>query len=262
MLQSFKRFSQVLLIAALFGACAAGAETATADRVSDGPTSMIMTYRTAPANRAALRKYMQGTGLRQFQRWKTSGVMRGYRVFFNRYADNDNWDMMTVLTFERYADVAKWNEVERRSPAGLGRQALAWTNSISTTPADLMRSKSTQQEAESPAYVILPYDYNVSTNDYIAYLDGYVVPQYDGWLDEGVMTKYDLYLARYGSARFWSALFILEYRNEEALGSRDKVLAKVRARLREIPSWKAISDSKQNVRVARQYVIADELKLR
>jgi hypothetical protein len=252
---------KILFVAIMAVTSVAGATPVTADRVNDGPTTTIMTYKTAPSNRAALRQYMQKKGLPQFQRWKTSGVVGDYRVFLNRYVDNENWDMLIVLTFNKYADVAKWNAVERDNPAGLSKQALMWTTSINTTPSDLMHSKSAQQAPENPVYVILPYDYSVSTQEYLAYLEAYVAPQYDGWLDEGIMTKYDLYLARYGNARFWSALFILEYRNDEALGKRDKVMAKVRARLREIPSWKAISDSKQNIRVGRQYVIAEELKL-
>jgi hypothetical protein len=232
------------------------------DLFNTGPTTIIITYRTTPGDRVALRDYMQRLGLQQFEQWKSAGTMKDYRVFFNRYVDNDNWDMMVVLSFTRYADVARWHEIERTNPAGLAVTALAKVSSIATTPSDLLRTRRGTQQSDKPVYVILPYDYNVSTKDYISYLDNYVAPQYDGWLDEGVMANYDLYLARYGSARFWSALFILEYRNDEALGSRDKVLEKVRARLRDNPSWKAISESKQNVRVGRQYVIADELKLR
>jgi hypothetical protein len=259
-MQAFAIFARRCLLMAMLFLCAAHAAQAD-DLFDTGPTSLIITYRTAPADRLALRDYLQREGLRQFEQWKGAGAMKDYRVFFNRYVDNDNWDMMLVLSFARYADVARWHEIERASPAGLSLQALAKVLSIVTTPSDLLRSRSAARASDQPVFVILPYDYTVSTKEYISYLDSYVAPQYDGWLEEGVMAKYDLYLARYGSARFWSALFILEYRNDEALGSRDKVLAKVRARLRDNPAWKAISDSKQNVRVGRQYVIADELKL-
>jgi len=39
-------------------------------------------------------------------------------------------------------------------------------------------------------------------------------------------------------------------------------VAKVRARLKENPKWKAISDSKKNVRVEKQPVIADPMAAR
>ena len=261
-MQTTFSFLRRLLLAAALCVFAAQAARA-ADLFDTGPTSLIITYRTAPAERVALREFMQASGLRQFEQWRSAGVMKDYRVFFSRYADGDNWDMMAVLSFARYADVTRWHEIERNSPAGLPPAALAKVSAIVTTPSDLLRSRGTaQHSADRPVYVILPYDYTVSTKEYISYLDNYVAPQYDGWLDEGVMSQYELYLARYGSARFWSALFILKYSSDEALGSRDRVLEKVRARLRNIPAWKAISDSKQNVRVGRQYVIADELTLR
>ncbi|HCG53574.1 MAG TPA: hypothetical protein DEX10_09265 [Betaproteobacteria bacterium] len=52
---------------------------------------------------------------------------------------------------------------------------------------------------------------------------------------------------------------VLEYKDDAALGLREKTIAKVRASLRENPAWKAISDNKQNVRVGRAYIMADPL---
>jgi hypothetical protein len=52
---------------------------------------------------------------------------------------------------------------------------------------------------------------------------------------------------------------ILEYKDEEALARRNAVVAKVRARLKEIPEWKAISDNKKTVRDEKQVVLADQI---
>jgi hypothetical protein len=57
-------------------------------------------------------------------------------------------------------------------------------------------------------------------------------------------------------------LLVLEYKSDQALGARDATVAKVRGRLKENPKWKAISDSKKNVRVERSPVIADSIAAR
>jgi hypothetical protein len=54
-------------------------------------------------------------------------------------------------------------------------------------------------------------------------------------------------------------MVILEYKDEEALARRNAVVAKVRARLKEIPEWKAISDNKKTVRDEKQVVLADQI---
>jgi len=53
---------------------------------------------------------------------------------------------------------------------------------------------------------------------------------------------------------------ILEYKDEASLGIREQTSTRARVKLRENPAWKAIHESKQNVLVTRQYVLADLLK--
>lgn len=74
-----------------------------------------------------------------------------------------------------------------------------------------------------------------------------------------MIASYGIYLGRYAVDRHWSALLVLEYKDDAALGLREKTIAKVRTSLRENPAWKAISDNKQNVRVGRAYIMADPL---
>jgi hypothetical protein len=57
-------------------------------------------------------------------------------------------------------------------------------------------------------------------------------------------------------------MLILEYKDDEALGAREATTARVRARLKDNPKWKAISDSKKNVRNEKPPVIADEIRAR
>lgn len=54
-------------------------------------------------------------------------------------------------------------------------------------------------------------------------------------------------------------MVVLQYKDEAALSAREAVVAKVRARLKANPEWKAISDGKKDVRTELQVVVADRL---
>jgi hypothetical protein len=106
---------------------------------------------------------------------------------------------------------------------------------------------------------VIPYEFEMSAKEYGAYLDTYVVPQLDGWMGEHVLARYGAFIARYPAGRPWQAMLIFEYADEPALGARDATTAKVRARLAENPQWKALSDSKKNVRHEKSPVVADPI---
>src|SRR5258708_4192431 len=89
--------------------------------------SLFYSYRSAPENRPALRKYMETTGAMQFEKWKTDGVFKDYIILFASYVHINSvpWDMLIRIDFDRYADTTKWTEIERTMPAGLPPQILA-----------------------------------------------------------------------------------------------------------------------------------------
>ncbi len=231
-----------------------------ADPRESGPLALVITYHATPANRAALRQAMEISEVRQFQKWKDDGVLQGARILVNRHVDSVTWDAMAILTFARYSDVERWNAIERTAPAGLSPKALALTSAIETTPGDLMKEGGS--EGKPGVFLVIPYEYLVPVNEYLAYLDGYVVPQMDGWMEEGVLARYGVFLARYPAGRPWQSMLILEYKDNQALGARDATTAKVRARLQSNAKWKAISDAKKNVRNEKPPVIADAIVAR
>jgi hypothetical protein len=230
-----------------------------ADPRESGPLAIVITYHVPSANRAAFRKAMEETEAPRFQRWRDEGVLQSARLLVNRHVDSVTWDAMALLTFARYSDVERWNTTERSSPAGLSPAALALTSAIETAPGDLMREGGDQ--AHGP-FLVIPYEVIVPVNEYLAYLDGYVVPQMDGWKEEGVLARYGVFLARYPAGRPWQSMLILEYKDDAALGARDVTTAKVRSRINNNPKWKAISDAKKNVRNERAPVIADAIPAR
>jgi len=246
-------------IVALLAALAFSLELArAAGPLDSGPTTLTMAYHTSPGDRLALKDYMQVTGLKQLAGWREQGLVKDYRVYWSRYADSLNWDMLVVLQFADTKRVSEWKKIEARFPAGLPISVAKLCTAIHTNPADLHFSAG--EPSPDAVFLIIPYDYLVSTAEYIKYVGAYIKPQYEGWMQEKVLAGYQVYLGRFPVSRYWSALMILEYRDEEALGVREQTSNKVRAKLRENPEWKAIHESKQNVRVTRQYVMADLLK--
>ncbi|MCO5400397.1 hypothetical protein [Ralstonia soli] len=243
----------VAAIAALTGAGhAAAAEPAAGDA-----QSLIITYQTTPANRPVLRQAMEQSTAHELARWKQEGRIKQYNLLFNRYADSDNWDAMAVLTFATSDDLYRWREIEQTRPAGLPKEAAAVTTSIHTAPVDMKRVAPLDAKSAHAVYVVIPYKTLVSETDYEKYADGYVIPQFKGWMDEGVLQGYSLYTSRFPAGRPWNAMVVLQYKDEAALSAREAIVAKVRGRLKANPEWKAISDSKKEVRNELQVVIAD-----
>jgi hypothetical protein len=224
-------------------------------------TGLIMTYKCKPFERLALREQMASAGLQRLEQLTANGILSSYRVLFSRYVDNDNWDMMLIVLFRDKATQARWREVESESPAVLTGIALTKVDSVSTTPGDLVMSNAPSGVHPGSVFLVIPYDYKVSTSEYLHYLDGYVRPQLDSWVAENNLAHYEIYIARFGASRPWSALLVLEYNDEEALASRNRVIARVRERLKENPAWKSLAEGKENIRVEKQAVVGDELRL-
>ncbi|RQS68155.1 hypothetical protein DID96_20025 [Burkholderia sp. Bp8963] len=242
-----------VVLAGLLNAGAARAAQAS----GNDALSLIITYQTTPANRPALRRELAQSTARAFARWKHDGRLRRYALLFNRYADSDNWDAMALLTFATPEDLYRWRAVEQAQPAALSAKALAVTTSIHTTPVDTRRTAALDAKSPNAVYVVIPYKTLVSAGDYEKYADAYVLPQFNGWMDEGVLSGYSLYTSQFPAGRPWTAMVILQYRDEAALSAREAVVDKVRERLKQNPEWKAISDSKKNVRTEEQVVVAD-----
>jgi hypothetical protein len=252
-----RRLSFLLVVVPLIAAVAAPQSN---PRLEGAPKNLVLTFKCQPDKRPALRAYMVDTGLKQLGKWKNQGILDDFRVFFSRYTDNDNWDMMLILSFPDAKSLSRWKEIEKASPAGLAAPSLALVSFVSTTPADLSRSNFPRSDNPKTVFLVIPYDYTVSTDEYLRYLDGYVTPQLDGWHEEKALQHYDIFIARYGTARPWSALLVLQYASDEALGSRERVAAKVRSRLKEDSTWEAFAESKQKVRIEKEAIVSDELR--
>ena len=220
---------------------------------------LVIAYQTSLQSRPRFFDLLMGEQSKRLAHWRRTGALDHYQLLINRYTDAGSWDALAVLTFKDAEQLGRWQQIEHSAPGGLGGAALALVTSIQTSPVDLFRSGAAQRPRTHPVFVVIPYDYLVSLGEYEKYIDAYVTPQTQGWIDEQALQSYTMYLARYPAGRPWGALLVLEYADDVALARRAAVTAKVRERLANIPSWKAISDGKQAIRTEGRLVVADEV---
>lgn len=225
---------------------------------AEAPASLVITYRVAPADRAAFLDALKGKVLPQWAAWRREGALRSFRLYASRHADVRGVDALAVVTFVSLEQSAAWARIERHHPAGLAPEVLKSVQAIETAPADRARHEG-PEEGASPRGVTLAIPYNVLVGraDYFAYVDAYVLPQVRGWIEDGALASADLMQARYPAGRPWSAMLLLTYSGEAGLDRREAVVARVRERLREDPAWRAASETKAKIRDELPPIVLD-----
>jgi hypothetical protein len=226
-----------------------------------GPTHILITYRSEPASRPAFRTYLQRDMLARLEKLKREGVLRSYQILFNPFTTADTWDAMTILSFTRYVDTLRWKQIERTAPGGLNAAGLRLAKPVDTYSADLPwegQADDPGSEGDSVYYAI-PYEY-AAADQYRKYVDAYVIPQVTGWMREGILSGYRLFMNRYPVGPAWDSLFVFRYRNLEAFGQRDEIISRVRQTLVDQPTWKHWSDIKQTIRTESANTIAEALQ--
>jgi hypothetical protein len=253
-----------LLLFVLFLSAAVCAQSLTyADTTAQpagGPLNLLISYRSEPANRPAFRVYLQQEGHARLERFKHDGVLESYLVLFNPVTNSGTWDALVILKFARYADTRRWMDIERTAPGGLSPAGLRLAQPVDSFFADLQWQGATDEAAteRESIYYVIPYEYS-NAGEYAKYVEAYVVPQVKGWMREGVLSSYRLYMNRFPTGRPWDSLFIYQYRDLEAFGRRDEIVSKVRGTLAGDPVWKHYSDIKQTLRTESENTIAEEL---
>jgi hypothetical protein len=231
-------------------------------RVAAAATSqrtLIVEVSASPANRPQLRSLLAGEQAQRLDDLRRRGLLQGYQLFFNRYPDTNRWDGLEVLTFSGAAAASRWAALERTSPGGLSPAALHLVTQIVETPTEGVRRGGTRGAATDAPTLVIPYQVLVPSPQYLTYVDTYVLPQFDGWIAEGVLDSYDIQMSRFPAGRPWASLILLRYRDDAALERRDETTALVRRRLAQNPQWKAASDSKTALRTEMVLGVADQL---
>ena len=257
------RIRRLLLLVLLLPAAALAqpvTPAGTAGQPAGGPLNLLISYRSEPENRPAFRSYLQREGRARLEKFKHDGVLRSYLVLFNPVTNSGTWDALIVLNFARYSDTRRWMDIERTAPGGLNAAGLRLAKPVDSYFADLRWQEGTDEAAteRDSIYYVIPYEYS-NAGEYEKYVDAYVVPQVKGWMREGVLSSYRLYLNRFPTGRPWDSLFIYQYRDLEAFGRRDEIVSKVRGTLVGDPVWKHYSDIKQTLRTESENTIAEDL---
>jgi hypothetical protein len=234
-----------------------------ADQASNGPISIVLTYKARPETRAAFREWVETKGAARFATWKKDGVVADAQLLFSTFASAANPDLVVVLDFARLTDSARWREIERRSPGGLTPEALALAHVESANYGEpLARGAASRRDPARAAYLVVTYATHVSAAEYAKYVAGYTVPQMKEWMAAGPLTAYAMF---YNTTSFntpWDSMLILEYADLAAFARRDEIKWAARAKLNASdPVFKAYTDSKARIRDDRAMFHADAIPL-
>ena len=258
---SLWRLGWLIIGAAVLGAAPAQAQPAAsapaATAPATGPKVLAITYRAEPGNRPAFRRYLAGPMTQRLRALKARGAIADYKIFFSSYVQPNVWDAMLLVRFDKFADVAGWNTIERDSPGGLDAEGLALGKPDMTVPADLEWTARDPAERDR-VYYILPYEYH-NAAEYRQYIPGYLIPQLKGWMADGSLAGYDILMNRYPVGPSWDSLLILKYRDLESFGRRQDVLESTRVGLRKDPVWMDWHERKGKIRDETENTIAELL---
>lgn len=236
---------------------------ALAQEDSDGRANLILTYKCPAETRAAFRDYMEKSGVHAFDAWKREGVFDDYLILFSSFAYGDPAvpDMMVRLDFATYTDVGKWKEIERTRPAGLSNEATRMCRPLTSDLADLKwhSGRNDRTNRADAVYIMVPVHFKVLDTEYANYFEGYVKPQYDGWVEAGALTWWGGYMNHLRQGDVWDLLILYEYAGLTGIARRDVVKQEVRKKLQESHEWLAMHQDKLDVRLFRRAVPMDAI---
>lgn len=215
---------------------------------------LVVALHARPVDRPALKRAIETVQSSALKNWRSEGMLAGYRLLFSRYPDAGQWDALELLRFKDEAALATWR---RTAGEPFAPQVLALAQTVETTVGNMTRAEGAP--SRSPAVLVIPYETLVPPADYVAYLDGYTIPQFRGWMKAGVLDGYEIVTSTYPAGRPWGALITLRYKDDAALARRDEVVQRTREELASDRSWKTYADSKKNVRTERVLAVADEV---
>ncbi|MGN6820816.1 MAG: hypothetical protein ACTHJR_19330 [Sphingomonas sp.] len=241
-----------LALLTLFAAVPAAAQ----EELQDGPKSLVISYRASLEHRAAFRRYLATDLAPRLRAMKARGELADFRIFYSWYRQPAVWDGLVILRFPTFQAVTKWNALERSEPGGLDAAGIALADPVASYSSDLSWSRNPDDLKDGEVYYVIPYEYR-NEGEYRDYVKGYVLPQFDGWIETGALDGYEIYMNRYGTGSPWDSLFIQHYRNMAAFGQRQKITASVRDKLRNDPKWKEWSDKKAGIRSESENSIAE-----
>jgi len=219
------------------------------DRGGLGETHLILNYACKPENRVEFRRYMETTGVDQFERWKKDGVMTSYLILFSSFVNEKLPDMWIFLDFAKFVDVEKWQAVEREHPGGLSAEGLKLARPLACVYSDLgWQGGKPNPEVSKSLWMIIPYLVLTDPNKYEDFVNRYIVPQVKGWVKSGIMHTYSIFLDQNPTNSPWESLLVFEYDGMRGIALRDVVKQSQRDTLQKDPGYKHYSPIKLTIR--------------
>ncbi|MDB6169395.1 MAG: hypothetical protein JWM88_2259 [Verrucomicrobia bacterium] len=222
---------------------------ARAEEKPEPPTSLVLTYRIEPRNRAAFRSWLETRGARQFEAWKKTGTLKDYRILFSSYVpDSASDDVTLIVDFARFEDTAAWTKIERTMPGGLPPEALALATPQAGVLTDvLVRSENPSVDHAKAVFTIVKYG-APSADRYVQYVTDYYVPEYGRLRELGVLAGYSVYLNQNHSHATWDAIIVSEFPDLAAYQASDQAKDDAREELLKNPAWKKAAEAKAGIR--------------
>ena len=220
------------------------------ERGGEGSTHLILTYNCTPQNRAAFREFMETKGVNQFEKWKKDGVVKNYLILFSTFVNEQLVDMWVILDFDKFADVANWQKVERDFPGGLSPEGLRLASPRTCVYSDLVWNGGKQNaDLTKSMFMIIPYITLVSVEKYDDFVNKYVIPQLKLWVKSGIMPSYQIHMNQNPTDAPWHSLLVFEYDGLRGIALRDIVKQSVRDKdLKNDPGYNQYSPIKQTIR--------------
>ncbi|MGJ0509709.1 MAG: hypothetical protein ACR652_21810 [Methylocystis sp.] len=242
-----------LAIALLLSVASAPAEETVGarghNRAGEGEMRLVLTYKAPIEKRVAFRKYMESSGVTQFEEWRSRGVFSGYKFLFATQVNEHLPDMWVIIDFAKFSDIAKWQGIERDYPGGLGPEGVVLAAPRTEIYANLGWQGGTPKADQSKSlYMIIPYISFVAGEKYEDFANKYVVPQLNGWVESGLMPSYAVYLNQNPTNAPWHSLLVLEYDGIRGVALRDSLKGTIRAKLANDPGYAQYSEIKTTIR--------------
>ena len=230
-------------------------------RGGEGEAHLVLTYSCPVQNRPAFRAHMEGKGVAQFEQWKKEGVVKNYLILFSHFVNAQLEDMWVILNFEKFADIGKWQAIERKFPGGLSADGLALGTPKTCVYTDKGWSggKLNADQTKS-AYMMIPYTTLVSADEYADFVTRYVEPQLKGWVKHGIMHTYAVHIEQNPTNAPWDSLMVFEYDGLRGIALRDVVKQAVRDNeLKNDAGYKHFSPIKRGIRKELQPATFDAI---
>src|SRR3546814_729872 len=226
------------------------------EELQQGPNTLVIHYRDARTDRTAFRAYLEKDFAAKLRAMKAKGDLADFRIFYSWYRPPAVREGMAVLRFPSHSPVQRLNALERPAPGLPDTTSLVLDDPFATYSADLAWSRSPDTLKVGEGYYVIPDEYK-DAQQYRDYVKGYILPQFDGWMKNGALTGYEMYMNRYPVGTPWDVLFIQHYRDMESFGRRQRVTEETRAGLRANPEWMAWSEKKMGIRTETENTIAE-----